>query len=165
VEFLAPVSYPMFDSKVIGAHLEHESGDLVKLNNVFSNPSRTMRDFSTPIALHLDVLVTSLPTIIIDNPLQPSVWDFAGFQAIASLSQGPHDETAVSEMFVAKIYELILCGTKEFHWYTEKPAISFILIGNHKDHASRIGTVVVECGNLERFKKLVKMEQRWVRLI
>jgi hypothetical protein len=165
VEFLVPVSYPMFDLKVIGVHLEYESEDPVKLNNVFSSSARMMRDFSTPVALHLDVLVTSLPAITIDNPLQPSVWNVAGFQAIVSLSQGPHDETAISEMFAAKTYELILCGTEEFHWYTERPAISFIIIENHKDHASRIGTAAVECGNLERFKKLVKMEQRRVRLM
>lgn len=146
-------------------HLEYESGDLVKLNNVFSNPSRTMRDFSTPVALHLDALILSLPNIILENHLQPFVWNVAGFEAMVNLSHGPQDWTSISELLAARTWELILCGTEAFHWYTEKPGISFIIIENHKGHASRIGTVVVECGSLEKFKKLAKMEQRRVRLM
>jgi hypothetical protein len=52
----------------------------------------------------------------------------------------------------------------KYHWHTEKPAISFMIIENNKDHASCIGTVV-ECGNLEKFKKLMCMEQRRIWLI
>ncbi|KAE9376481.1 HET-domain-containing protein [Stipitochalara longipes BDJ] len=165
IEFLVPVSYPMFESKVIGVHLEYEPGNLVKLNNVFSNPSRTMSDLSTPAALHLDTLIASLPSITVGNSLHPSAWNIAGFNAIANLSQSPHDQKAISELFLSKTWELILCGTEAFHWYTEKPGISFIIIENHKDHASRIGTVVVECGNLDKFRKIIKMEKRRVRLL
>jgi Heterokaryon incompatibility protein (HET) len=165
VEFLIPVSYPMFESKVVGVHLEYESGNLVKLNNVFSNPSRVMKDFSAPLALHLEALVTPISSIAIDDPFQPSLWNIAGFPAVVNLSQGGHEEFAILEYFSTGSWELILCGTEEFHWYSEKPGISLIIIENHKDSASRIGTVVVECGNVEKFKKSVKMEMRTIRLI
>ena len=164
VEFLVPVSYPMFESKVIGIHLEYEAGDLVKLNNVFSNPSRTMRDFNTPVSLHLDAFVASLLPLVIGSSINSSVWRIADFEVIANLSH-KHDEVAISEMFSTKTWELMMCGTEAFHWYTEKPGISFLVLENHKDHSSRVGTVVVNCGNLEKFRKSVKMEQRKIRLM
>lgn len=165
VEFIVPVSYPMFSSKVIAVNLEYESGRLVKLNNVFSNPTQAMRDFSNPQALHLEALVASPKNVTIKDPLKSSAWTIAGYEAITNLSQGPRDSVGISEIFATRTWELVLFGAEEYHWYTEKPAISFMIIENSKDHASRIGTVVVECGNLEKFKKLMPMEQRRIRLI
>jgi Heterokaryon incompatibility protein (HET) len=165
VEYLVPVSYSMFNPTVIGVQLECESGDMVKLSNVFSSPSQILRDFSTPKALHLEALVVSLSSITVENVLESSLWIVVGYKAIVNLSQGPHDESTVSELFANRAYELILCGTEEFHWYTEKPGISFIVIENRKEHVSRIGTLVVECGNVEKFKKLVKLDKRIIRMI
>jgi len=62
----------MVSSKETVVQLEYESGGLVKLNNIFSNPTQVIRDFIIPQALHLEALVDSPENITIKDPPKSS---------------------------------------------------------------------------------------------